>query len=65
LGFPTCGLWGRNGFDGDKEALAAYRAFLSARKTDGNLNIIADDYAYKTDGNLNIIADDYAYAQAA
>ena len=37
---------GRNGFDGDKEALAAYRAFLSARKTDGNLNIIADDYAY-------------------
>jgi len=39
-------LWGRNGFDGDKEALAAYRAFLSARKTDGNLNIIADDYAY-------------------
>ena len=38
--------WGRNGFDGDKEALAAYRAFLSARKTDGNLNIIADDYEY-------------------
>jgi len=40
------GLWGRNGFDGDKEAPAAYRAFLSARKTDGNLNIIADDYEY-------------------
>jgi hypothetical protein len=37
---------GRNGFDGDKEAPAAYRAFLSARKTDGNLNIIADDYEY-------------------
>jgi hypothetical protein len=27
--------WGRNGFDGGKEALAAYRAFLSARKTTG------------------------------
>ena len=39
-------FWGRNGFDGDKEALAAYRAFLSARKTDGKLNIIADDYEY-------------------
>ena len=39
-------IWGRNGFDGDKEAPAAYRAFLSARKTDGNLNIIADDYEY-------------------
>ncbi len=25
------GVWGRNGFDGDKEALAAYRALLSAR----------------------------------
>jgi len=46
LKFPTCGFWGRNGFDGDKEAPAAYRAFLSARKSDGNLNIIADDYEY-------------------
>jgi hypothetical protein len=35
----------RNGFDGDKEALAAYRAPVGSLKW-RDLNIIADDYEY-------------------
>jgi hypothetical protein len=37
--------WGRNGFDGDNEALVAYRGFLLLVKR-GKINIIADDYNY-------------------
>ncbi len=37
-------LWGRNGFDGDKEAMVAYRV-PQTRKT-ADINIIADDYNY-------------------
>ena len=35
--------WGRNGFDGDKEALAAYRAPIDSLNR-WELNVIADDY---------------------
>jgi hypothetical protein len=40
---PT--IWGRNGFDGDKEALVAYRVLIGSL-TRWELNIIADDYNY-------------------
>jgi len=41
----TLSSWGRNGFDGDREAQAAYRGSHLLVKRWG-LNIIADDYAY-------------------
>ena len=37
--------WGRNGFDGDKEVLVAYRVLIGSL-TRWEINIIADDYNY-------------------
>ena len=37
-------IWGRNGFDGDKEAVVACRVPSSRKKMEPN--IIADDYNY-------------------
>ena len=43
-GICSFSKWGRNGFDGDKEALVAYRVPPSRKKAE--INIIADDYNY-------------------
>ena len=37
-------IWGRNGFDGDTEAMVAYRVPSPRKKAE--LDIIADDYNY-------------------
>ena len=43
LSYLVLPTWGRNGFDGDKEALAAYRAPIDSLNR-WEINIIADDY---------------------